>query len=142
MIFILWPGSCQRGGTLGRWGAQGVKKKNFEHGHMACQINGDDKQTRMQVKFSSLGQTGDLGERSKGQILLILEIFIPNFVCVLTNERYNTNQTGFSFCRLGHAPGGDFRALGVPRGSKKLFFQNMVMWHIKSTGMTSRTEVK
>ena len=31
--------------------------------------------------------------------------FIPNFVCVLTNERYKTYQTGFSFCCLGHAPG-------------------------------------
>ena len=30
---------------------------------------------------------------------------MPNFVCVLTNERYKTHQTGFSFCRLGHAPG-------------------------------------
>ena len=32
-------------------------------------------------------------------------IFIPNFVCVLTNERYKTYQTGFLFCRLGHALG-------------------------------------
>ena len=31
--------------------------------------------------------------------------FIPNFVCVLTNERYKTYQMGFSFCGLGHAPG-------------------------------------
>ena len=35
----------------------------------------------------------------------ISKIFIPNFVCVLTNERYKTYQTGFLFCRLGHAPG-------------------------------------
>ena len=47
----------------------------------------------------------------KGQISLNfnykvnLKDFIPNFVCVLTNERYKTYQTGFSFCRLGHAPG-------------------------------------
>ena len=33
----------------------------------------------------------------------ISKIFIPNFVCVLTNERYKTYQTGFLFCRLGHA---------------------------------------
>ena len=62
---------------MGLWGA-GVprgSKKNLEHGHMAYQINGDDKQTRMQVKFSSLSQTGDLGERSKGQILLNFEDF-------------------------------------------------------------------
>ena len=35
----------------------------------------------------------------------ISKIFIPNFVCVLTNERYKTHQMGFSFCRLVHAPG-------------------------------------
>ena len=26
-------------------------------------------------------------------------------MCLLTNERYKTNQTGFSFGRLGHDPG-------------------------------------
>ena len=26
-------------------------------------------------------------------------------MCLLTNERYKTYQTGFSFGRLGHAPG-------------------------------------
>ena len=36
----------------------------------------------------------------------ISKIFIPNFVCVLTNERYKTYQTGFLFCHLGHALGG------------------------------------
>ena len=35
----------------------------------------------------------------------ISKIFIPIFVCVLTNERYKTYQTGFLFCRLGHALG-------------------------------------
>ena len=51
------------------------------------------------------------GEGSKGQISFnfnyktISKIFIPNFVCVLTNERYKRYQTGFLFCRLGHALG-------------------------------------
>ena len=35
----------------------------------------------------------------------ISKIFIPNFVSVLTNERYKTYQTGFLFRRLGHALG-------------------------------------
>ena len=52
----------------------------------------------------------------------ISKIFIPNFVCVLTNERYKTYQMGFSFCHIGHAPGWDFGALGVPRGSQFFFF--------------------
>ena len=41
-----------RGGTLGRWGAQGVNFF-FKHGHVAYQIDGDDEQNKMQVKFSS-----------------------------------------------------------------------------------------
>ena len=39
-------------GALGM--PRGVKKFfSFKHGHVAYQINGDDKQNRMQVKFSS-----------------------------------------------------------------------------------------
>ena len=99
------------------------------------------------------------------------------FVYLLTNERYITYQTGFSFGRLGHAHGGD---LGVPWGvggsnfvfpkfnqiwcvsylyewhmhwhnfflgphplgplgrGQKFNFLNMVMWHIKLKGMSSR----
>ena len=38
--------------------------------------------------------------------------------------------------------GSDFGVLGVPRGVKKYFFSNMVMWHVKSPGMTCRTECK
>ena len=36
-------------GFLGAGGAQGVKKK-FKHGHVVYQIDGDDEQSRMQVK--------------------------------------------------------------------------------------------
>ena len=43
----------------------GQKKFFFKHGHVAYQIDGDDEQNRMQVKFLSKGQTGDLGVRSK-----------------------------------------------------------------------------
>ena len=32
---------------------RGPKKFFFKHGHVAYQIDGDDKQNRMQVKFSS-----------------------------------------------------------------------------------------
>ena len=35
----------------------------------------------------------------------ISKIFKPNFVYLLTNERYKTYQTGFSFDGLCHAPG-------------------------------------
>ena len=55
--------------------------------------------------------TGALGRGQKVKYHLISitksisKIFIPNFVCVLTNERYKTYQTGFLFCCLGHALG-------------------------------------
>ena len=52
----------------------------------------------------------------------ISKIFKPNFVCQLTNEIYETYQTGFSFGRLGHAPGvglGDTEEVGV-----RFFFRN------------------
>ena len=66
---------------------------------------------------------GALGRGQKVKYHLIsitmslTKIFIPNFVCVLTNERYKTYQRDFSFCRLGHAQRVEFGALGVPRGS-------------------------
>ena len=53
-----------------------------------------------------------LGERPKGQISLnlnyksISKIFKPNFVHLLTNERYITYQAVFSFAPLDHARGG------------------------------------
>ena len=71
----------------------------------------------------------------------VSKIFIPNFVCVLTIERYKTYQTGFIFCHLGNASGVGIWGTGGAQGVQKNF-SNMVMWHIKSTGMTSRTECK
>ena len=64
----------------------------------------------------------------------ISKIFKSNFVCLLTIERYKTYKTGFSFRRLGHAPG---VGLGGA-GGQKFNFMNKVMWHIKLKGMSSR----
>ena len=86
--------------------------------------------------------------RSKGQLsvisvtMSISKIFIPNFVCVLTNERYKTYQAVFLFCILSYAPEVGLRGAGDAQGVKNLFFSNMVMWHIKSTGMKSSAECK
>ena len=65
---ILSPGLCPRGGTLGRCAPKGSKLFYFKHGQFAYQIDGDDEQNRMQVKFSPYGQTGGLWVRLKGQI--------------------------------------------------------------------------
>ena len=54
----------------------------------------------------------------------ISKIFIPNFVCVLTNERYKTYQTGFLFCPLGHAPGVGLWGIGGTQGVKHFFFKH------------------
>ena len=49
-------------------------------------------------------------------------------MCLPTNERYKTYQTGFSFGHLGHAPGvGLGGTVGVV-GSKKLFPKFNQIW--------------
>ena len=53
----------------------------------------------------------------------ISKIFVPNRVCVLTNERYKTHQTGFSLCSLGHAPGVGLWGAGGAQVVKKSNFQ-------------------
>ena len=68
----------------------------------------------------------------------ISKIFIPNFVCVLTNERYKTYQTGFSFRRLGHAPGVGFRGAGGAQGFKNILFQTWLC--VISNGRRWRAE--
>ena len=91
---------------------------------------------------------GALGrdQKVKNPLISIIKsnskIFKPNFVCVLTNERYKIYQMGFSFCCLGHAPGVELWGAGGAQVLKNLFFSNMVMWHIKSMRMTSGTECK
>ena len=76
------------------------------------------------LKFFLAPPPGALGRGQKVKYHLISiiksisKIFIPNFVCVLTNERYKTYQTGFLFCRLGHALVG--WTWGVLRGQNQI----------------------
>ena len=72
----------------------------------------------------------------------ISKIFIPNLVCVLTNERYKTYQTGFSFCRLGHAPGVGLWGAGGARGSIFFFKHGHVADHIDGDDKQNRMQVK
>ena len=95
---------------------------------------------------------GVLGRGQKVKYLIsitksISKIFLPNFMCVLTNERYKTFQTGFWFCPLGHwvmPQGWDFRVLGVPRGSKYYFFfkHGHVVYLIDGDDEQNRMQVK
>ena len=82
-------------------GGEGVKKKVFQNSTIFLHV--------WHMQRHSLMGPPLLGP--KGQIALnpitksISKIFKPNFVCLLTNERYKTYQTGFSFGRLGYDPG-------------------------------------
>ena len=73
----------------------------------------------------------------------ISKIFIQNFVCVLTNERYKTYQTGFLFCPLGHAPGVGLWGAGGAQGLKKFFFKHgHVVYQIDGDDEQNRMQVK
>ena len=50
-MFVLSPGPCPRGGTLVHLGRP--VGHFFKYGYVAYQIDEDDEQNRMQVKFSS-----------------------------------------------------------------------------------------
>ena len=52
-------------------------------------------------------------------------IFKPNFVCFLTNERYKTYQTGFSFLPPGSCPRGGTWRYGGGLGGQKFFFSKI-----------------
>ena len=65
--------------------------------------------------------------------------FLYQTLCVFSQMKDTKHiRRDFHSITLVIPQGWDFWALGVPRGSKKK--SNMVMWHIKSTGMMSRTK--
>ena len=81
------------------------------------------------------------GKWSKGQrsfnfnYKVNLKDFLYQTLCLFSqNKRYK-------FCCLGHAPGVGLCGAGGAEGSNN-FFSNIVMWYIKSTEMTRRTESK
>ena len=72
----------------------------------------------------------------------ISKIFIPNFMCVLTNKRYKTYQVGFSFCLLGHAPGVGLWGARGAQGVKKNFKHGNVVYQINGDDEQNRMQVK
>ena len=76
----------------------------------------------------------DPGEGPIGQIKLNIIKFqlqsqYQRFVCLLTNERYKTYQTRFSFGCLGHMPQGwDFGVLWGVGGPKKISPKIQSVW--------------
>ena len=71
----------------------------------------------------------------------ISKIFIPNFVCVLTNERYKTYQARFLFCHLGHAPGVGFWGTGGAQGVNFFFKHGHVAYQIDGDDEQNRIQV-
>ena len=67
---------------------------------------------------------------------------MANFVCVLTNERHKTDQTGFSFCRLSHAPGVGLWGDGGCPGGNFFFKHDHVAYQIEGDDEPNRTQVK
>ena len=100
------------------------------------------------VKLFLAPPPGALGRGQKVKYHLISitksisKIFIPNFVCVLTNERYKTIQMGFSFRCLGHASGVGLWALGVPGGQKTFFKHGHVVYQIDGDDEQNRMQLK
>ena len=56
-------------------------------------------------------------------------------MCLLTKERYKTDQTGFSFGRLGHAPGVGLRGTVGVGEVKKFFSKNSTRFGVWVTYM-------
>ena len=76
----------------------------FKHGHVAYQIDGDDKQNKMQVTFSSEGQTSDLGVRSKRKISLTCQFqrFLYQTLCVFSQikDRKHIERNFYSVAKV------------------------------------------
>ena len=87
-------------------------------------MNGTQSQFFLAPPPGALGR----GQKIKYHLISITKsiskIFIPNCVCVLTNERYKTYQTGFLFCAWVMPQGWDLGALGCPGGQKNFFFKH------------------
>ena len=118
-FFILSSGSCPRGGT---WRNLGTKIKfrpavcplcclllnhwtKFNQIWCVSYSHEWGAQRQFFIWPRTLGPWGEVKYHLISIAKSISKIFIPNFVCVLTNERYKKYHTGFLFCRLGHALG-------------------------------------
>ena len=136
-FFVLLPGSCPRGWT---WGYLGDKIRfrsavcplcylllnhltKFNQIWCVSYSHEWGVQRKKNIWLRLLGPWGGVKYHLISITKSISKIFIPNFVCVLTNERYKTYQTGFSLCSLGHAPGVALWGAGGAQVVKKSNFQ-------------------
>ena len=71
----------------------------------------------------------------------ISKIFIPNCVCVLTNERYKTYQTGFYSVAWVMPQGWDFGAQGYLGGQTFFFKHGHVAYQIDGDDEQNKKQV-
>ena len=156
-LFILSPGSCPRGGTWVHLGAK-IKfrpavcplcylllNRRTKFNQIWCVSYSHEWGAQRKKKFGPA--PWGPGEGSKGQISFNFNYKV-NFkdfyskLCVCSHKLKIQNiSDGFFILSPGTCPkGGTLGHWGCPGGQKKI--SNMVMWHIKLTGMTSRTECK
>ena len=70
----------------------------------------------------------------------ISKIFIPN-LCVFSQMKDTIHQTGFLFCRLGHAPGVGLWGTRGAQGVKKNFKHDHVAYQIDGDDKQNRMQV-
>ena len=146
-IFILLPESCPRGGTLGRWGAQGVIKSLFLTMVMwQIKWKGITSKTECKknyhprVKLVTLGWTQKvkyhlISIQSQFQRVLCQTLSVFSQMKDTKHIRQDFIVLCFIVLHGSYPRGGTF-------GHRGHFFSNIFMWHIKSTVMTSRTGCK
>ena len=90
--------------------------------------------------------SGVRGQKVKYHLISITKsnskIFIPNFVCVLTNERYRNLSDRIFILRLGHALGVGFWGAGGPGVNFFFFKHDHVAHQIEGDDEQNRMQVK
>ena len=119
--------SCPRGRTCGYRGGLGIHFFPEIRRDLPCKLVTSMAHATAQFLGSPPPGTLGRGQKVKYHKISITKsiskIFKQNCVCLLTNERYKTYQTGFSFHRLGHDPGVGLRGTMGVGGSKNFFPQ-------------------
>ena len=128
-ILILSPGSCSWDGTLGRWGVIRGYIFFFKHGHVVYQIDGDDKQNRMQVNFHPRVKLVTLGRGQRSNIIKFrlpcqFQRFLYQILCVFSQVK-DTKYIGWDFYSVAWVmrPGVGLWGTGGNQGVKQFFFQ-------------------
>ena len=131
-IFILSPGSCPRGGTLGRWGCPGDQKKIISNMAMwYIKLTKMTSKTECKYNFHPRVKLVTLGWGQRSNIIKFrlpcqFQRFLYQILCVFSQMKKAKHRLDFHSVAWVMPQGWDFGALGVPRGSNN-FFSNMVM---------------